>query len=133
MLLRAARLSAGCVQRALDLGGHIGQAEQVGAGLRELELGLVPARPELRDPGRLLEEDASLGGAHREHLTDAPLLDDRVGARSEPGVHEVVGDVLEAHAPATHAVLGGAVPHHAARDVEPALGLGPTAVGRDEA
>ena len=78
VFLGAAGLAARLVEGALDLGGDVGEAQQVGAGLGELQLGLVAAGAELGDPGRLLEQDAPFGGAHRQDLADAPLLDDRV-------------------------------------------------------
>src|SRR5208337_1404008 len=69
-------------------------------------------------------------GPHREHLTDSPLLDDRVGAGAEPGVHQLVDDVLEAYTLALEAKVGGAIAKDAPRDGKLALGLRPAPVGR---
>ncbi len=62
--------------------------EEVLLGGFELELGLAPARLVLRDPRRLFDQRAAVGGLARQDEADLSLLDDRVGLRAEPRVHE---------------------------------------------
>ena len=119
--LGAPRLPPHLLERALHLGGDVVDAQQVVSRLGELELGLVAARAELRDPGRLLEQRAAVGRPRRQHLADTPLLDHRVRPRSQAGVHQAVHHVLEADALAADAVVGGAVAVDAARNLEAAV------------
>ena len=67
-------------------------------------------------------------GFAREDLADLALLDDRVGLRAEPGVHEQLVDVAQAAELAVHQVLALAVPVEAARDDALGRSVGAVAV-----
>ena len=60
---------------------------------RELQLRAVPARLELAEPRRLLQEHAPLGRLRPEDLLDLALADDRVHAAAEPDVGQELDEV----------------------------------------
>ena len=90
-----AHLPAEEVDVALDLADDVLDALQV----RPRRLELVPGRPPaglvLGDPRRLLEDAAAVLGPVVDDLVDHPLLHDRVGPRTQAGVHQQVLDVEE--------------------------------------
>ena len=55
----------------------------------------APPRLVLRDAGRFLDQLTPIGRARAEDQPDLALLDDRVGLRAEPGVHQQVVDVAQ--------------------------------------
>ena len=97
-LLIAARLRRLALQRAallLDLEHDVVDARQVLLRRLELQLRGAPARLVLRDAGGFLDQLAPIGRARAEDQADLALLDDRVGLRAEPGVHQQVVDVAQ--------------------------------------
>src|SRR5262249_47900909 len=76
--------------RRAELLADVAHAREVLAGVGEPVLGLAPALLVLRDPGGLLEEHAQLLGPRLDDSRDHALLDDRVGARAQPGPQEYV-------------------------------------------
>ena len=90
---------------ALDLGDDVVEPQQVGPRLFELDLGDPAPRLVAGDAGRLFEQLAPLLRLAREDHADFPLLDHRVGANAQPGVHQQVLDLLEARQPAVDPVL----------------------------
>ena len=124
--LRGLALQA--LELLLDLADDVVHAQQVLLRRLELELGLAPAGPVLRDPGRLLDDRAPVGGLAGEDLSDLALLDDRVRLRAEPRVHEQLVDVAQAADLAVHQVLALAVAVQAARDDALGRSVGAVAV-----
>ena len=125
---RLRRLALQALELLLDLVDDVVHAQQVLLRGFELELGLAAAGLVLRDPGRLLDDRAPLRGLRREDLADLALLDDRVGLRAEPGVHEQLVDVAQAAELAVHQVLALAVPVEPARDDALGRAVGAVAV-----
>ena len=79
----------------LDLEDDVVDAGQVLLRRLELELGRPPPRLVLGDAGRLLEQLPALGRARPQYLTDAPLLDHRVGLHAHARVHQEVLHVAQ--------------------------------------
>ncbi len=79
-----------------ELRADVLDPRQVLARVGEAALGFLAPLLVLRDARRLLEEDAKLLGLRLDDARDHPLLDDRVGARPEPGAEEQVVDVAAA-------------------------------------
>ena len=71
--------------------------DEILARVGEPALGFPAALLVLRYAGRLLEEDAQLLGLRLDDARDHPLLDDRVGARTEAGAEEEIVDVAAAN------------------------------------
>ncbi len=102
---RGPRLALERAQVALDLAHDVVEAQEVRRRLFELQLGDLLARLVAGDPGRLFDQLAALLGLPREDEADLPLLDHRVGADAQSGVHQQVLDLLEADRLAVQAIL----------------------------
>ncbi len=123
-LLEAARSSGLALQGAqvaFDLADDVVEAQEVRRRLLELHLGDLLARLVARDPGGFLDQPAAFLGLAREDEADLALLDHRVGADAQAGVHEQVLDLLEPHRLAVQAVLRLAAAEDAAGDGHPAV------------
>ncbi len=81
----------------VELAADVVDAGEVLARVLEALLGLAAPLLVLRDARRLLEEHAQFLGLRLDDPGDHPLLDDRVGARSDAGAEEDVLDVAPAH------------------------------------
>ena len=75
----------------------VGDAQQVVAGIAQAQFGLAAAVAVFGDARRFFEEHAQLFRLGLDDARDHALLDDGVGARTDPGAEEDVGDVLAAH------------------------------------
>jgi hypothetical protein len=116
----------------LDLGDDVVEPQEVGGRLLELDLGHVLPLLVAGDPRRLLDQLPPLLGLAGEDHPDLPLLDDRVGADAEPGVHQEVADVFQAHQLAVQPVLALAAAEDPAADGDPPLlGRGDRGVGQE--
>ena len=80
---------------AVDLAQDVVDAQQVLARALHLALGGELAAAIERRAGGLLDEQAAVLRLGVDQLLDAPLLDDRVGLRADPGAEEQLGDVLQ--------------------------------------
>src|SRR5258706_15993088 len=85
---RDLRLRLELLELRPELEANVADARQVLARVRQAVLGLAPALLVLGDARGLLEEDAQLLGLGLDDARDHALLDDRVGARTEPGAKE---------------------------------------------
>jgi hypothetical protein len=125
---RLRRLALQALELLLHLVDDVVHAEEILLGGLELELCLPPPGLVLRDARRLLDDRAPVGRLRREDLADLALLDDRVGLRAEPGVHEQLVDVAQATHLAVHQVLGLAVAVEPPRDRALGAAVGAVAV-----
>ena len=105
-------------QLLFDLGHDVVHPQQVLVDPLELAAGLLPLGLELRDAGRLLEDQPPLGRVGLEQRRDAALLDHAVGVDADAGVHEQVTHVPEAAGLAVQVVLAGPVAVEAAADAD---------------
>ena len=104
---------------ALDLRDDVVQAQEVGGGLLQLDLGHALARLVASDAGGLLDELAALLGLAREDHPDLALLDHRIGADAQAGVHQEILDLLQPDHPAVQPVLALAAAEDPAADRHP--------------
>ena len=111
---RLAGLPLERLELLLHLVDDVVHAEQVLLGRLQLEGRLPPPGLVFRDPRRLLDERAPVGGLAGEDHADLALLDDRVRLGAEAGVHEQLMDVAQAAQLAVHQVLALAVAVQAA-------------------
>ncbi len=115
-------------QRAVELGDDVVDAQQVGEGLLELDLGDPLALAVAGDAGRLLDQAAPLLRLAREDHADLALLDHRIGADAQAGVHQEVLDVAQPHLLAVDPVAAFAAPEdlplHHDHAVDRVLGRG---------
>jgi hypothetical protein len=89
---------------------------EVGFRGAQLALGIAAAYVQARDPRRLLEHGAALGGPCGDDLRDLALADERGGMGAGRRVREGQGDVLCAHVPAVDAVGRTGAPLYPAGD-----------------
>ena len=93
--LRPARLALERSELALDLRGQVVQADEILLGGVEFAQRRNLALLELRDAGRLLEQDPPVLGVGVDQGTDVPLADDGVGLGVEAGVEKQLADVAQ--------------------------------------
>ena len=122
------RLTFDFTKGPFDLADHVIEPQEILAGVLELELGLVLTCLVAGDPGRLFEEDSTVGRPGGKDLTHPTLLDDRVGPGAESDRGELVEDVFQTHAASVEPVLRGAGTEDPASHLEPAIGFFPVAV-----
>ena len=79
------------------LGLDVARSLHLDGDTSELQLGAVAAPLELAEPGRLLEQRATVLRPGREHRLDLSLADDRVHGASETHVREQLDEVGAAH------------------------------------
>ncbi len=114
------------LQRAdllLDLARDVGEAQQVGLGRLQLQLGLPAFRLVPEDSSRLLDDGAPVLRLGGQDLVDLPLFDGGVQARADLRARQELLDVLEAATLPVQGVL--ALPraveapghHHLLRDL----------------
>src|SRR5216110_437100 len=106
VLLGAPRLALERGHLPLELAQDVLHAEQVLARALHLPLRGHLAAAKARRAGRLLDEQAQLLRLGVDQLIHAPLLDDGIGLRADPGAEEELGDVLQAAGRAVDRVLG---------------------------
>ena len=121
---RRARLPLERAHRALDLEDHVLESLQVAVGFLELDLGDALARLVLGDAGRFLDQATPFLRLAGEDRLDLPLPDHRVGAQTEPGVHQQVAHLLQRDVLAVDAVLALAGAEDPPADLDPAFDRG---------
>ena len=94
---RDLRLRVELLELLAELDADVLDAREILARVGEPPFGLLAPLLVLGDAGGLLEEHAQLLGLRLDDARDHPLLDDRVGARPEPGAEEEIVDVAAAH------------------------------------
>ena len=97
-LLVTARPGRLALQRAallFDLEHDVVHAQEVLPRRIEFQFRGPPARLVLCDTGSLLDQLASIGWTRAEDHSDLPLLDDRVGLRAQPGVHQQIVHIAQ--------------------------------------
>jgi len=117
-------------ERSVDLVDDVVEAQEVLAGVFELEFRFVLADLVSGDPGGLFDQGAAIGRAGGEDLSDPSLLDDGVVAGSQPQRKQLVDDVPKPGDAAVHPVFRGAAAEDPSADFHPALVFGPPIIVR---
>src|SRR5262249_2586721 len=106
------------LQLALQRDDDVVEPRQVRLGGAQPQLGLVAARMQAGDPGRLLEQRAAVDRLGADQGADAALADQRRRVRAGGGVGEQQLHVARAHVMAVDAVVGAAAALDAAGNLQ---------------
>ena len=104
------------IHLARDFVEDVVDAGEVQLGIFQARLGQALLGFEFRDPCGFFENCAAVGGTAAQNLTDASLLDQRVGLRAQAGAHEQFLDVAEAAEFTVQQIFAVAGAKQAARD-----------------
>ena len=93
ILLRHLGLGFQLADLLAQLLAHVLDAQQVLAGILHAQLGFAAPFLVFGNSRRFFQKNPQLLGSRLDHARDHSLLDDGVGARSQPGTQENIGDV----------------------------------------
>ena len=99
-----------------QLGEHVLDPNQVGLRRGQLGARVVQSQLVTADVGHVFKGDSTLVGPLQDQLVDRPLTDHRVAVRTQSGVQQQLGNVLESDFRAVQEVFAVARAEQAPRD-----------------